>query len=60
MLRIKEQETRLFLREHDDDDDDDDDDVDALFYFFKRCIAQTVYTVCTMINYKIFPCIQSE
>ena len=26
MLRIKEQETRLTLQEHDDDDDDDDDD----------------------------------
>jgi len=25
-LRIKEQETRLALQEHDDDDDDDDDD----------------------------------
>ena len=27
ILRIKEQETRLTLQEHDDDDDDDDDDV---------------------------------
>ena len=26
ILRIKEQETRLTLQEHDDDDDDDDDD----------------------------------
>jgi hypothetical protein len=26
ILRIKEQETRLILQEHDDDDDDDDDD----------------------------------
>jgi hypothetical protein len=26
ILRIKEQETRLILPEHDDDDDDDDDD----------------------------------
>jgi len=25
ILRIKEQETRLILHEHDDDDDDDDD-----------------------------------
>jgi len=25
-LRIKEQKTRLSLREHDDDDDDDDDE----------------------------------
>ena len=30
ILRIKEQETRLALQEHDDDDDDDDDD-DELF-----------------------------
>jgi len=27
-LRIKEQETRLTLQEHDDDDNDDDDDDD--------------------------------
>ena len=26
-MRIKEQETRLTLQEHDDDDDDDDDEV---------------------------------
>jgi hypothetical protein len=26
-LRIKEQETRLTLQEHDDDDDDDDDEI---------------------------------
>ena len=26
ILRIKEQETRLTVQEHDDDDDDDDDD----------------------------------
>ena len=26
VLRIKEQETRLTLQEHDDDDDDDDDE----------------------------------
>jgi len=31
-LRIKEQETRLTLQEHDDDDDDDDDD-DFLYNF---------------------------
>jgi len=27
ILRIKEQETRLILHQHDDDDDDDDDEV---------------------------------
>ena len=26
-MRIKEQETRLTLQEHDDDDDDDDDEM---------------------------------
>ena len=43
-MRIKEQETRLNLPEHDDDDDDDDDDVDddddddgKLDYFICRC-----------------------
>jgi len=30
-LRIKEQETRLTLQEHDDDDDDDDDDGDEIW-----------------------------
>ena len=30
ILRIKEQETRLTLQEHDVDDDDDDDDVDVM------------------------------
>jgi len=30
-LRIKEQETRLTLQEHDDDDDDDDDDDEKLY-----------------------------
>jgi hypothetical protein len=30
-LRVKEQETRLTLYEHDDDDDDDDDD-DCVIY----------------------------
>jgi len=29
-LRIKEQETRLTLQEHDDDDDDDDDEIKAI------------------------------
>jgi hypothetical protein len=31
-LRIKEQETRLILHEHDDDDDDDDDDHAVIEY----------------------------
>ena len=31
ILRIKEQETRLTLQEHDDDDDDDDVDVERGF-----------------------------
>jgi len=31
-LRIKEQDTRLTLQEHDDDDDDDDDD-EMVFHF---------------------------
>ena len=29
-MRIKKQETRLILHEHDDDDDDDDDDENLL------------------------------
>jgi len=33
-LRIKEQEARLTLHEHDDDDDDDDDD-DSTFFVLK-------------------------
>jgi hypothetical protein len=31
-LRIKEQETRLTLHEHDDDDDDDDEQQDARMF----------------------------
>ena len=32
-MRIKEQETRLTLHEHDDDDDDDDDDFKCCFIY---------------------------
>jgi len=32
-LRIKEQETRLTLQEHDDDDDDDDDEVQSIKFW---------------------------
>jgi len=32
-LRIKQQETRLTLQEHDDDDDEDDDDGNFLPFF---------------------------
>ena len=39
-MRIKEQETRLTLLEHDDDDDDDDDDKDYNMY---RGWTQTDY-----------------
>jgi len=35
-LRIKEQETRLTLQEHDDDDDDDDDDYEISLNFTIR------------------------
>jgi hypothetical protein len=42
-LRIKEQETRLTLQEHDDDDDDDDDRTDKEFLRFARKIAKTDY-----------------
>jgi len=31
-LRIKEEETRLTLHEHDNDDDDDDDEDDEVYY----------------------------
>jgi hypothetical protein len=33
ILRIKEKETRLTLREHDDDDDDDDDDLKSFLNY---------------------------
>jgi len=32
-LRIKEQETRLTLQEHDNDDDDDDNDEQSSSYY---------------------------
>ena len=40
-MRIKEQETRLTLQEHDDDDDDDDGDDDMLHV---ACIILTYNT----------------
>ena len=46
ILKIKEQETRLTLQEHDDDDDDDDDDDEVKVYLLgipKRC----TFTRCT-------------
>ena len=39
ILRIKGQETRLTLQEHDDDDDDDDDD-DELMVMREVCCLQ--------------------
>jgi len=38
ILRIKEQESRLTLQEHDDDDDDDDDDDERDFVQIKLFI----------------------
>jgi len=39
-LRIKEQEKRLTLQEHDDDDDDDNDDDKVYRYLiFERFVA---------------------
>ena len=40
ILRIKEQETRQTLQEHDDDDDDDDDEV--FKHVVDRCLVSTV------------------
>ena len=34
-MRVKEQETRLNLQEHDDGDDDDDDDDDSTSFSIK-------------------------
>jgi len=57
ILRIKEQETRLTLNEHDDydndDDDDDDDDEEVLFerkHFFTDYVFRSFArkTVCSM------------
>jgi len=36
-LRIKEQETRLTLQEHDDDDDDDDDENGRFYKQDRQC-----------------------
>jgi hypothetical protein len=43
-LRIKEQETRLILHEHDDDDDDDDDD-DEILIIKEIALLIQVYTI---------------
>jgi len=43
-VRIKEQETRLTLQEHDDDDDDDDDDdVTSSSFFLKSVYNWNLY-----------------
>jgi len=49
-LRIKKQETRLALHEHDDDDGDDDDDDDYIFKNIKsdgikegRFVIESIY-----------------
>jgi len=41
-LRIKEQETRLTIQEHDDDDDDDDDDDNERAYAVKLVLAKVL------------------
>jgi len=38
ILRIKEQETRITLREHDDDDDNDDDNNTYWNLFLGLCV----------------------
>jgi hypothetical protein len=43
-LRIKEQETRLILPEHDDDGDDDDDDDDEIFFSFSTLCNTSLLT----------------
>ena len=53
-MRIKEQETRLTLQEHDDDKDDDDDDDDfAKFqirdWIFVNAITQSGYYICHQV-----------
>jgi len=43
-LRIKEQETRLTLQEHDDDDNDDDDDIiEYISWIIKHYITPYVF-----------------
>jgi hypothetical protein len=49
MLRIKEQETRFTLQEHDDDDDDDNYDDDDTFSM------NLIYTLQFFIDNKISP-----
>ena len=47
-MRIKEQETRLTLQEHDDDDDDDDDE--SMVASSKRTRSTSIY----LISLKVF------
>ena len=41
-MRIKEQETRLILHEHNDDDDDDDDD-DDICLIIKNSLKSIIF-----------------
>jgi len=57
-LRIKEQETRLSLHEHDDDDHDDDDKYDTTVKPFRRrcdCSENVLSgTPCQFIDFSVF------
>ena len=46
-MRIKEQETRLTLQEH--DDDDDDDDVEVIYVFISKLDD---YLDCTTLSFR--------
>jgi len=54
-LRIKEQETRLTLQEHDDDDDDDDDanDYDDDEQFFDSWVGPHFVTGIRPVNSRV-------
>jgi hypothetical protein len=49
-LRIKEEETRLTIQEHDDGGDDDDDDDEGLIWFALSYDMHRHYGVKTEIN----------
>jgi hypothetical protein len=48
-LRIREQETRLTLHEHDDDDDDGGGDGYYYYYYYYECTPVTYVTMQRMI-----------
>ena len=54
ILRIKEQETRLTLQEHDDDDNDDDDDDENVTHHKKSRTSRLILHGCKIFQFEFW------